>query len=234
MNKETFLKELAKINIILTEKQLQNLDKYYNLLKTYNEKVNLTRIITEEDVYLKHFYDSLTMIKVIDLTKDLKVCDIGTGAGFPGIVLKIVFPLLKITLVDSIGKKVNFLNKAIEELNLKDIEAINVRIEDYSKLNNEKFDLLVSRAVAKTNILLELGVKALKLNGYFILMKGLVEEELKDAKKATTTLGLKLIKKEVFNLPIEDSLRTLLVFEKIKKTDTIYPRDFKDIQKRPL
>ncbi len=234
MNKEEFIKEVEKLNITLTNKMLEKLEQYYNLLIEKNKVMNLTSITNKEEVYLKHFYDSLTLIKVIDLNKNINIADLGTGAGFPGIVLKIVFNNLNITLVDSLNKRINFLNEVIEKLNLKNITTINQRIEDFSKEKEEKYDVLVTRAVSKTNIILELGSRALKVNGNFILMKGNIEEELKESKNAIKILGYKIKDNIVFNLPKEKSTRTLLNLQKISKTDNIYPRDFAKIKKNPL
>ena len=133
MKKEVFKNELEKLNIILTKTQEEQLEKYYEILVETNKYTNLTRIIEKEEVYLKHFYDSLTITKVIDLTKEQTLIDIGTGAGFPGLVLKIVFPNLKITLLDSLNKRIDFLNQVIKELDLKDIKTVHSRIEDYQK-----------------------------------------------------------------------------------------------------
>ena len=133
MNKEVFLEELKKINIELTEEQLKKLDQFYHFMLEWNEKINLTRITEEEDVYLKHFYDSLTLNKVVDLKNTKTLCDIGTGAGFPGIVLKIVFPNLKVTLIDSLNKRVNYLNEVIKKLKLKDIVAVHSRGEELTE-----------------------------------------------------------------------------------------------------
>lgn len=234
MNKEEFIKELEKLNIKLKEKQLKDLETYYELLIEKNKVMNLTTITNKQDVYLKHFFDSLTITKVIDLNKNITLADLGTGAGFPGIVLKIVYPNLNVTLVDSQNKRINFLNEVINKLNLTNIKTINSRIEDFSKQNEEKYDILVSRAVSKTNIILELGIKSLKINGYFILMKGDITEELKDSKNAINELGV-IIKENIkFKLPVENSTRTLLKFQKITKTNKNYPRDFTKIKKFPL
>lgn len=224
MNIELFIEETKKLGINLTEKELDQLEKYYNLLITWNEKINLTRIIEKKDVYLKHFYDSLTLIKVIDLTKDLSLCDVGTGAGFPGIVLKICFPNLKITLVDSLQKRINFLNEVINELNLKNIEAIHDRAEDYAKKHREEYDIVTSRAVANLRVLSELTIPMVKVDGYFAPMKANIEEEIIEAKDIIHKLNGKLEKKETFNLPIEDSLRNILLIKKVNKTNPIYPR----------
>ena len=166
MNLNNFISELKKINIEITDIQLEQLNKYYELLVEYNKVMNLTGITEKEQVYLKHFYDSLTLIKVIDPTKEETLCDVGTGAGFPGLVIKILFPNLKVTLVDSLNKRIEFLKKVIQELNLKDIEAIHARAEEFSKLNREKFDIVTSRAVAPLNILLEYNIPLLKTNKY--------------------------------------------------------------------
>ena len=170
MTKDLFIQELEKLEIYLTNKQILELEKYYKLLIEYNKNVNLTSITEKEGVYLKHFYDSLTLFKAIDLNKKYSICDIGTGAGFPGIVLKIVFPNLSITLVDSLEKRIKFLNNVIETLELKDIKTIHSRIEELNL--KEKFDIVVSRAVAKINVLLELGCQLPKIDGLFVFMKG--------------------------------------------------------------
>ncbi len=231
MDKEQFEKELKKLNIELTKTQKEQLNKYYEMLVNANEHTNLTRITDEKEVYLKHFYDSLTIVKTIDLNDDLSLVDIGTGAGFPGLVLKIVFPNLKVTLLDSSTKRITFLEEIIKELDLKNIKTVNSRIEDYKK---EKFDILTSRAVAKTNILLELSCQLVKTKGYFILLKGNIEEELKESENALNKLNLKLIEKTDFYLPIENSKRTILKIKKEKEIDMKYPRNFAKIKKNPL
>ena len=234
MNKEEFIESLKELNISITEDQLEKLEIYYSFLVEKNQVMNLTAITDKEEIYLKHFYDSLTLVKTIDLTKDLTVCDIGTGAGFPGIVLKIVFPNLKIVLIDALEKRVKFLQELIKKLGLTDIEAIHERAEEYSKKNIEKFDIITSRAVAKTNILLELGSNLTKINGYAIFLKGDVEKELKESSNAIKELGYKLIAKQEFLLPKENSKRTIVKLQKINKTNKKYPRDFAKIKKRPL
>ena len=153
MNKEEFIKEVEKLNIKVTDEKLDKLDKYYELLIQWNQKINLTSITKKEEVYLKHFYDSLTLIKAYDLNQNIKILDVGTGAGFPGIVLKIFFDNIDITLLDALNKRVDFLNIVIDELNLKNIRAIHQRAEIFAKENREVFDLVTSRAVAKLNIL---------------------------------------------------------------------------------
>ena len=231
MNKKEFLEELSKLNIYLTEKQLNQLDKFYKLLISWNEKINLTTIVKEEDIYLKHFYDSLTLIKAIDLTKDLKVLDVGTGAGFPGIVLKIVFPNLKITLLDSLNKRINYLNEVIKELELKDIETICSRSEDYSKTHREEYDIVVSRAVAHLKILSEITFSSVKVNGYLVAMKGNIDSELDESKNIIDKLNGKIENIYNFNLPFEFSQRNIIKIKKINKTPNIYPREYSKIKK---
>ncbi len=233
MNKEVFIEELNKLNINITDKQLKQLDAYYNLLIEENKKYNLTSITKEEDVYLKHFYDSLTITKIIDLNKE-SLCDIGTGAGFPGIVLKILFPNLKVTLLDSTLKKCNFLKLAIEELNLTDIEVINERAEIYSKKEREKYDIVTSRAVAPLKHLLEYSVPLVKVNGYYIAMKSDITEEIKGIESYEKELNIKEINRISFKLPSENSLRTLIKYIKKEKTNSKYPRKYNEIKKKNL
>ena len=230
MDKEKFLKEVELLGINLDNEKLEKLDKFYELLISWNEKINLTTITKKEDVYLKHFYDSLTLIKSIDLTKNLNVLDVGTGAGFPGIVLKIVFPNLKITLLDSLNKRINYLNEIIKELDLKDIETKWIRIEDYAKVEKEKYDLIVSRAVSHLGILIETTLPLLKINSYMIAMKGDASSELKESAKILTNIKAKIVDIKTFNLPVENSLRTLVKIQKLEKTPSKYPREYKKIK----
>ena len=209
MNKEQFIEELEKIGVYPSEIQLKQLDLFYKLLIEWNTKMNLTRIIEEKDVYLKHFYDSLTIAKAIDLTKEKTLCDVGTGAGFPGIVLKIMYPNLKITLIDSLQKRVNYLNIIIKELELKDIEAIHSRGEDYKG----NFDVVTSRAVANIEKLVNYTMHLLSKKGIFIAMKGNVEEELNEQvlKKLSKKYAIENIIK--FKLPLENSDRSLVILK---------------------
>ena len=215
MNKEDFVKELDNIGIKLTDNQLMKLDKYYHLLIEWNEKINLTRITEEKDVYLKHFYDSLTLDKAIDLNKELKLCDIGTGAGFPGLVLKIVFPTLSITLVDALLKRVNFLNLVIKELELDNIEAIHSRAEDYVKFHKNEYDIVTSRAVSRLSNLIDYSIPLLKKDGSFIPMKANCEDEITEIKKKLSNKKIRIANIIEFNLPYENSHRTLIEIKKI-------------------
>lgn len=229
-----FAQELKKLGINITNDQLDMLDKYYNLLVEWNEKINLTAITDKEEVYLKHFYDSLTLIKAYDLTKNIKVCDVGTGAGFPGIVLKIVFPNIDIMLVDALNKRILFLNEVIDKLNLKNISAVHKRAEDFARENIEKFDLVTSRAVAKLNILNELCIPMVKIDGYFIAMKANIEGELESSKKSIKELDSIVEDIVSFSLPIENSTRNLIKIKKLRKSKEKYPRKFDKITKNPL
>lgn len=231
MNKQEFFEELKKLGINLTNDQIDKLARFYQLLVTWNEKINLTAIIKEEEVYLKHFYDSLTLIKVVDLRQHLTVLDVGTGAGFPGIVLKIVFPNLKITLLDSLTKRINYLNEIIKELDLHDIETVCSRCEEYTKINREKYDLVVARAVSHLKILSEMIIPTVKVNGYFIAMKANLNDELEKTMPMLKKLNSELKEIKEFSLPIENSKRTLVVIKKNIKTALLYPRKYSEIKK---
>ena len=227
MTINNFIEEVRKLGIEINEEQINKLEKYYALLIEWNNKINLTRIINKEEVYLKHFYDSLTLYKVnelINFNNEISLCDVGTGAGFPGIVLKIIFPNIKITLIDSLQKRINFLNEVIKELNLNDIETIHARAEDYAKTHREEFDIVTSRAVANLKILSELCLPMVKVSKYFIPMKANVEEEINDSKEILSKLKSNIIKIYNFKLPIEESIRNIIVIKKQEKTNKIYPR----------
>lgn len=233
MNDKEFKEELSKLGIVLTSTQENQLEMYYNLLIEWNNKMNLTGITERNSVYLKHFYDCITLIKAIDLTKNLKIVDVGTGAGFPGLVIKIVFPNLDVVLVDALNKRINFLNHVIESLKLENIEAIHDRIENYAKNNLEVFDLVTCRAVAKLNIISELCLPLAKINGYFIPMKATIEDEISDT-KYLEVLKSKVESVITFNLPIEKSVRNLIVIKKYGSIDKKYPRQYDKIIKNPL
>lgn len=207
MNREEFIEELEKLGITLTTDQEIKLEKFYNLLIEWNQKINLTRIVEKEDVYLKHFYDSLTITKVIDLNKIETLCDVGTGAGFPGIVLKIVYPNLKITLVDSLLKRVNYLNTIIKELELENIQAVHTRGEDLK----ENYDIVTARAVANIEKLLTYTMHLVNNNGSLIAMKGNIDEELTFDVLNKINKKYKVTRIEKFLLPKENSQRSLVI-----------------------
>lgn len=234
MNISNFIEELKKINIEITESQLKQLEKYYELLVNYNEKMNLTGITEKEQVYLKHFYDSLTMNKIINLNEVDSLCDVGTGAGFPGMVIKIIFPNINVTLVDSLNKRIEFLNVVIKELNLEKITTLHSRIEDFGKKTREKYDVVTARAVAPLNVLLEYCIPLVKNGKYFIPLKANISREILEIDNAKKELKFELIDKFEFKLPIEESTRTLLKFQKNSITNRKYPRNYSQIKKKPL
>lgn len=232
MDRQLFIDEVKKLNIDLTENMLEQLNRYYELLVEWNEKINLTAITEENEVYLKHFYDSLTLCKVIDLNAEESLCDIGTGAGFPGIVLKICFPHLKLTLVDALNKRINFLKLVCDDLGLSDVECVHARAEEYALKNRDLFDVVTARAVAPLNILLEYSIPLVKKPKYFIALKG--NENIDESKNALKVLNCKVLMEKRFLLPIEGSNRTIIKIEKLGNTSGKYPRRFAEIKKKPL
>ena len=233
MNKEQFINELKKINININDDKMKKLNEYYNILVEENTKYNLTAITEEHQVYLKHFYDSLCIIKIINLDNQY-LLDIGTGAGFPGLVLKIVFPTLKVDLLDSTSKKCQFLQMIIDKLKLQNINVINARAEEYAKENREKYDIVTSRAVAPLKHLLEYSIPTLKVNGNFISLKSNIEEEIKNINNYYQKLYLTKEEITKYKLPYENSLRTLYKVTKNKTTPLIYPRMYSQIKKKDI
>lgn len=224
-------------DIELTELQIEQFNKYYELLIEWNNKVNLTAITEKEEVWKKHFEDSISIIKAIDMNSVENLIDVGTGAGFPGIPIKIMFPHIKLTLLDSLNKRINFLNIVISELGLDNVETIHGRAEDFGKdkLYREKFDICVSRAVANLATLSELCIPFVKVNGCFISYKAeKADEELIVAKKAIDILSSGKV--DVFELVLSDSdySRKLVVINKKKSTPARYPRKAGTPSKEPI
>jgi len=236
MNISYFENLLSDINLSLTDKQKDQFVQYYHMLVEKNKVMNLTAITEWNEVVLKHFIDSLTLSGYVELNAQ-KVIDLGTGAGFPGIPLKIAFPNLKITLADSLNKRIKFLNEVIEELGLENIEAVHGRAEDLGRNPEyrEQFDLCVSRAVANLSTLSEYCMPMVSLGGQFIPYKsGNVEEELNASKGAIFKLGGKVARVEKFELPESDIERTFVVIDKNSKTAKAYPRLAGKPSKDPL
>lgn len=216
------IKEIfKKNNIVLSEEQEEKFFKYYDFLVSENQKYNLTAITSREDVFYKHFLDSV--LPESEIAKNANIIDIGSGAGFPAVPLKIVRPDLKFTLVDSLNKRVNFLNQLFSLLDLSDIKAVHARAEDFIKGNRESYDFAVARAVAPLNTLLEYMVPYLKIGGRCLIYKSQkMEEEIKEAKKAMEILSVRIVK--VLEYELGDATRKILIVEKLEKTNEKYPR----------
>lgn len=232
-----FEEKLQSLGIELTEKQYEQFNKYYELLVEWNKVMNLTGITEYEEVNEKHFVDSLSIVKAIDITTVKSVIDIGTGAGFPGIPLKIAFPELKITLLDSLNKRIKFLDTVIEELGLENIETIHGRAEDFAKKPEyrEQYDLCVSRAVANLSTLSEYCLPFVNIGGEFIPYKsGEIDAEVKDAGVAIKVLGGKLNEVVKFQLPGSDISRSFVKVKKVKNTEKKFPRKAGLASKEPI
>lgn len=228
-------RELGQLGIELSEKQMEQFFTYYEMLVEKNKVMNLTAITGESEVVTKHFSDSLSLFEALENNKGLcsglfqqcRIIDVGTGAGFPGIPLKIVFPEMKVTLLDSLGKRVKFLEEVCGELELKDVTFIHGRAEDIGRQpeHREAYDVCVSRAVANLSSLAEYCMPFVKVGGYFVPYKsGEIDEELNQAKLAIHVLGGELKKVEKFSLPGTDAARSLVMIEKVKTISKKYPR----------
>ena len=237
-NTTQFEKDLAALGIDLTEKQISQFMRYYELLVEWNSFMNLTGITEFDEVMKKHFIDSLSLIKALELKENaLSLIDIGTGAGFPGLPLKIAYPNLKVTLLDSLNKRIKFLDEVITQLGLENIDTVHGRAEDFAKPDKlrEKYDICVSRAVANLSTLSEYCLPFVKVGGYFVSYKSeKISEEANDAKNAIFLLGGKVKEQVEFNLPDSDIYRNLFVIEKKSGTPKKYPRKAGMATKEPL
>ena len=234
---DRFKSELDKIGITLTDDQKKQFDQYYRLLVEWNKVMNLTGITEYEEVVEKHFADSLSLARFLDLNKIHTVIDVGTGAGFPGIPLKIAFPHLKVVLLDSLNKRINFLNEVIAKLDLKEIHTIHGRAEEYARKPEyrEQFDLCVSRAVANLSVLSEYCIPYIRVGGIFVPYKsGEIDEEVAVSRKAVDILGGQIDHVEKFQLPDTDIHRSFVFINKIKNTQKKYPRKAGTPAKEPL
>ena len=224
---EQFEAMLQEKGITLTDKQLEQFEKYYETLVEWNEKMNLTAITDKAEVYLKHFYDSLTAAFYFDFSKPFHLCDVGAGAGFPSIPLKIAFPHIEVTIVDSLNKRISFLNHLATVLELENVHFIHDRAETFgvNPLYRESYDMVTARAVARMSVLSELCLPLVRVGGHFIAMKAAhAQDELEAGQKAIATFGGKVEKIFTFTLPIEESERNILVIKKEKPTPKKYPR----------
>lgn len=234
-NVEYFLDELGKLNISLSEMQINQFIRFYEMLIEKNKVMNLTAITEFDEVIDKHFLDSLNLFRLIDLNSEKRILDLGTGAGFPGIPLKIAFPKIKITLVDSLNKRVMFLNDVVNQLGLEDVECVHARAEDLAKKKEyrEEYDICVSRAVANLSTLSEYCIPFVKVGGNFISYKsGDCDEEINSSKAAIKKLGARISKVE--NFEIKDMGRSFVVIDKISSTPSKYPRKAGLPSKEPL
>lgn len=231
-HKDEFFHVMQEQGITLSEWQKQQFSIYKDMLVEWNQKMNLTAIVDEDEIYEKHFLDSI--LPSFDINIKGSFCDVGAGAGFPSIPLKIVYPELKITIVETLGKRVTFLKALCEALKLDDVACVHARAEDYAKQYRESFDFVSARAVANLPVLSELCIPLVKMNGYFIAMKGANgEEEASLAQKAITTLGCKEVQRN-FKTLSDGSKRVNFVYQKVKPTPNKYPRAFAKIKKNPL
>ena len=227
--KQEFTKLLNRIGLKLSDTQYKQFQTYYELLVEWNDKINLTAIIEERDVFIKHFYDSICLIKGVDLHFQT-LLDVGSGAGLPSIPLKIIYPDLKITIIDALNKRIKFLQVLVDALDL-DVELIHGRVEEYKR--KHCFDLVTARAVANLNMLSELCIPFVKIDGLFIAMKGpRLSEELDTSKQAIGVLGGIVV--QDIQYPIDDLERHLLIVKKERKTEKKYPRKFSQIKSNPL
>lgn len=237
MENRRFDQELEMLGIQLTDVQKEQFDRYYELLIEWNRVMNLTGITEYDEVNLKHFTDSLTIVRIKNVENVSTLIDVGTGAGFPGIPIKIAFPHIKVTLLDSLNKRIKFLNQVVEELDLKDVVTLHGRAEDYAKREEyrEQFDLCASRAVANLSTLSEYCLPFVKKGGCFISYKSAdSDEEIEQSKKALDILGGKIEKVDKFVLPGSDMGRALVMVEKVKNTPRKYPRKAGVPSKEPL
>lgn len=232
-----FQEDLESFSLQLTEKQINQFLRYYEMLTEWNGFMNLTSITEYDEVMKKHFIDSLSIVKIFDTSRMCKVIDVGTGAGFPGLVLKIAFPQMEITLLDSLNKRIHFLNAVIEELELEGISTLHGRAEDYARPGQlrEQFDLCVSRAVANLSVLAEYCLPYVKVGGCFVAYKSeKLNEELTESKHAISMLGGKMEKNVEFKLPNSDIFRSLICISKVQTTSKKYPRKAGIPTKEPI
>ncbi|TDM10428.1 16S rRNA (guanine(527)-N(7))-methyltransferase RsmG [Macrococcus lamae] len=238
MNEEQFIDELAQKGFELTEKQQKQFAIYYKNLVEWNEKINLTAVTAKEEVYLKHFFDSITPSFYFDFNSVDTLCDVGAGAGFPSIPIKILYPHIKLTIVDSLNKRINFLNHLAAELNLEQVSFIHDRAETFGNNrsdNREKFDVVTARAVARLSVLSELCLPLVKKGGHLLALKGAQgETEIEEGLFAVNILGGEIVANHQFTLPMEESTRFIVDIEKRRQTPKKYPRKPGTPNKEPL
>ena len=232
MNKEEFIKYCKDINITINEEIYNDLYNYFVMLKEWNNKFNLTSILEENEVFLLHFFDSLCLIKAINLNNVNNLLDFGTGAGFPGMVIALLFKNIKVTLIESNNKKCVFLNELKEKLNINNVDIINDRIENYGIKNREKYDVVTCRAVTSIPMIIELSTSTIKVNGYLVPLKSDCKNEIEKYKYLEKEFNLELEEIIEYKLPINDAIRTIPKYKKINKTNIKYPRNYGTILKK--
>jgi 16S rRNA (guanine527-N7)-methyltransferase len=236
-NLDILIDGAGKLGLNLSENQTEQLIKYKDLLLEWNEKMNLTAITDEKEVMIKHFLDALSCATVNQMKEDAKIIDVGTGAGFPGIPLKIYFPNLSLTLLDSLNKRINFLKTVCQEIKVENVQFVHGRAEDVgaNKLHREQYDIAVARAVAELNVLSEYCLPFVKVGGYFICQKGPnIQEEMERGKKAIETLGGKIVDRKDILLPFSEITHNIVIIEKVRNTPTKFPRKAGTPSKNPL
>ena len=234
MRKEEFISLLKQNNVVLSEKQVLQFEQYLYLIQEYNKVMNLTGITEEEEVYEKHFYDSL-LFSLGENMENKKLIDVGSGAGFPGVPLAIAYPSLKVTLLEPLMKRCVFLSTVQQTLGLENVEVVCNRAEDFSKEHKEEFDIATARAVSKLNILLEISSQMVKVGGYFIALKGrIAQEEINQAQNALKVLNFKIEKNKEDSLPSEEDKRANIFIKKMGSTNPKYPRNYSQVKNRPL
>ena len=231
MTKEEFVINCKNLSIEITEEIYSKLYKYFELLVEWNNRFNMTSILEEKEVFLLHFYDSLCLNK-INLNEVNSLCDFGTGAGFPGMVIALVYPNIEVTLVESNNKKCTFLEEVKQQLNIKNVSIFNERIEDFARKNREKYDVVTCRAVTSIPIIIELSTSLIKVNGLLAPLKSNCEEEINKYKYLEKEFNLKLENLIKYNLPINDAYRVIPIYKKLKETDIKYPRNYGTIVKK--
>ncbi len=229
-----FILEAKKYGFELSKEDLNQFEAYYSYLVEYNEHTNLTAITEHDEVFYKHFLDSILLAKSYDLSNKT-LCDVGAGAGFPSVPCAIVDKTINVDIVDSLNKRIIFLNSLIQKLNLKNVNAYHNRAEDYAKDKRESYDIVSARAVARLSMLAELCLPLVRVGGVFLAMKSSqYEEELDEAKNAIRTLGGKVIQIKKFDLPLNLGQREVIIIEKVKETPSKYPRTFAKIKNNPI
>ncbi len=229
-----FNKLVEKLNINLSNDMLTKYDDYYKKLVEVNSYMNLTAITEYDEVYIKHFYDSLTLNLAINDLKNISICDVGAGAGFPSVPLAIARPDINVTIIDSLNKRINFLNDLVKYINIDNVIAIHSRAEDFAQEKRESFDVVTARAVARLNVLAELCMPLVKVGGLFVAMKSDNPEEIEEAKHGVKVLGGEIVNIISLDLPCDMGKRSIVIIKKVKACDKKYPRQFKKIKEMPL